>query len=439
MVIYITCRQKRIFLPVTLSILLISLIILNISADAQKKVGYALVDSGSKKIVDLSKIAQRECTGLIREDIGRSFVEIKFQPQFASEAKEILLILKKVIERTQEVLSPLQVNGVRFYLLQMADAPISYKIVLLKQDDLFLYLEAFSKQESISLDCIKYPSFCERLYKTIPHEITHPLLEDLIAHDNTRWFEDGLAEYVGTEITRELNPNTVTREKEISNQATLHREEMRQQIFDWGEVNSSVSPFNGQKEMYNESQKYEAAQQLIRLTIDESKKKGIDRPLSVLLEKLKQFKEKKRKPATREELFVLIGQHLKVDVRTLGRFDAQAQKNLVQEATEILAKEQNSPNLQNKFYALNILASIDEIALSDEWIKLLSEIAYNLKEDDFIQDLAATALARRMNQSGFNAIIEKLQQTNLFLKNKKLDSIKKDLQEKSLRPALKSG
>lgn len=434
MISYKTFKQKKRFLAVKLSILLISLLILNVSANAQKKVGYAFVDTGSKKIVDLSKVAQRECTGLVREETGQSFVEVRFQPQFASEAKETLLILKKVIEKTQEVLSPLQVNGVRFYLLQIADAPKSYKIVLLKQDNLFLYLEAFDKQESISLDCIKYPSFCEKLYKTIPHEITHPLLEDLIAHDKTRWFEDGLAEYVGTEITRELNPNIGTREKEISLQSTLHREEMRQQLFEWGELYSSVSPFKGQKEMYNESQRYEASQQLIRLMIEESKKKGIERPLSVLLEKLKQFTKQKGKPASREELFALIGQHLKVDVQTLGRLDAQTQKSFVQEATEILAKEQTSSNLKNKFYALNTLASIDEIALSDEWINFLSEIVYNEKEDDFIQSLAATALARRMNQNGFDEVIEKLQHTNLFFKKKKLDSIKKDFQEKSLRP-----
>lgn len=419
-----------------LAMLLISLIVLGISTYAQKKVGYAFVDTGSKSIVDLSKIAQRECTGLIKEDSGQSFVEIRFQPRFAPEAKEISLILKKTIEKTQDILSPLQVNGVRFYLLQMADAPKSYKIVLPKQDNLFLYLEAFDKQESINLDCIKYPTFCERLYKTIPHEITHPLLENLIAHDKTRWFEDGLAEYVGTEITRELNPSTVVREKEISSQATFHRKEMRQQLFDWGEIYSHKNPLEGQKEMYSESQRYEAAQQLIRSMIEESKKKGVERPLSILLEKLKQFKEQNGKSATREELFVLIGQHLKVDVRTLGRFDVQTQKDLVREATEILTKEQNSPNLQNKFYALNILASIDEITLSDEWIKFLMKIVYSEKEDNFVQSLAATALAQRIYQDNFDKIVEKFQSANSLLKKRDLNFIKKDLQNKSLRSVL---
>ena len=192
-------------------------------------------------------------------------------------------------------------------------------------------------------------------------------------------------------------------------------------------------------------EKYVAAQELIRLMIEESKKRGVDRPLTVLLEKLKQSAAQKGKPATGEELIAAISEYLKVDVRTLGRLDEQTQQNLVQEATEILAKERDTQNSQtnfgkeslfiSKYYALNVLASIDEISLSEEWIKFLIEIVYNEKEDYFIRTLAATALARRVNHLNFDKTLEKLREPNSLPNKKKLDSIKKDLQKKSLRPA----
>jgi hypothetical protein len=299
-------------------------------------------------------------------------------------------------------------------------------------------LEVFGKKESLSLDCAENQEFCRELYQTIPHEITHGALNKLIDQDKTRWFEEGLADYVGSEILRQFAPNMQTPEKEMSAQATLHREEMRQRLFGWKEATSLDDfAFKKQKDWRKEAQTYEAAQQLIRLMIEESKKRGVERPLAVLLEKLKQRTEQKGKPATREELFALISQYLKVDVRTLGKLDAQTQQTLVQKATEILAREKNTPNLDNKFYALNVLASIDEIPLSEGWIKFLIEIAYDVKEDDYIRALAATALARRVNQNNFDKTIEKLRETNPLLKEKKLDSIKKDLQKNSLRPAPK--
>jgi len=429
--------RRRMFLVMKLLALLICLITLGENSNAQKKVGYIHIDTGYEKIVNLSKKVKQECIESIRKESGQSFIEVRFQPKFSSEAEEISQTLKKVVEKTQEILSPLHVDGVRFYLLQMDNAPKSYKIVLPKQDNLFLYLEVFGKKESLSLDCAENQEFCRKLYQTIPHEITHGALGKLINHDKTRWFEEGLADYVGSEILRQFAPNMQTPEKEMSAQATLHREEMRQRLFGWNEPSYFYLAFKKQKDWSNEAQTYEAAQQLIRLMIEESKKRGVERPLAVLLEKLKQRTEQKGKPATREELFALISQYLKVDVRTLGKLDAQTQQTLVQEATEILAREKNTPNLQNKFYALNILASIDEIPLSEGWIKFLIEIAYDVKEDDYIRALAATALARRVNQNNFDKTIEKLRETNPLLKEKKLDSIKKDLQKNSFRPAPK--
>lgn len=437
MVTFKNYDNRRRFLTIKLLAVLICLVLLGGSGYAQKKVGYAYLDTGDKKIVDLSKKTTQECTESIRKESGQSFVEVRFQPQFSSEAEDISQVLKKVVEKTQEILSPLSVNGVRFYLLQMDNAPKSYKIVLPKQDNLFLYLEVFGKKESLSLDCVQSQEFCRKLYQTIPHEITHPVLENLIDHDEVRWFDDGLAEYVGNEIMRQLAPSMATREKEISAQATLHREEIRRRLFGWNDLNSLDFAFKSEKGWRNEAQTYEATQQLIRLMIEESKKRGVERPLAVLLKKLKQKVNQTGKPVNREELFALITQYLKVDVRALGKLDAQTQQSLVQEAIEMLAKEKNAPNLQNKFYALNVLASIDEIALPEEWIKFLIEIAYNAKEDDYIRALAATALARRVNQDNFDRPIEKLRETNSLFGEKKVDSIKRDLQRQSFRPAPK--
>jgi hypothetical protein len=125
--------RRRMFLVMKLLALLICLITLGENSNAQKKVGYKKVgyiriDTGDKKIVNLSKKAKQECIESIRKESGQSFIEVRSQPKFSSEAEEISQTLKKVVEKTQEILSPLHVDGVRFYLLQMDNAPKSYKI-----------------------------------------------------------------------------------------------------------------------------------------------------------------------------------------------------------------------------------------------------------------------------------------------------------------------
>ena len=218
--------------------LFLTLILLTLvtTAFAQKKSEFMHWEEENKKVVNLTERVMHECTGIIKEGVGQSIVEVRFQPQFASEAKEISLKLKKVVERTQAFLSPLPVQGVRYYLLQMADIPKSYKIVLSNQDDLLLYMDIFGKKEDVSQDCVRNPEFCESLFHTLPHEITHPAVGRLIDHKKTRWFDDGLAEYVGTEINREFVPGVVTREKDIYAQTMLHSDEIRQQLFDWGDL-----------------------------------------------------------------------------------------------------------------------------------------------------------------------------------------------------------
>ena len=93
------------------------------------------------------------------------------------------------------------------------------------------------------------------------------------------------------------------------------------------------------------------------------------------------------------------------------------------------------PNAQNKFYALNVLASIDEIALSDKWINYLLDEVYNRKAgDDYLWALAATAVVVRFNQKGFEETLKNYVSGNEYLKSKSTKKIKEELEKLSIRP-----
>lgn len=401
------------------------------------KLGYIKFRDSKQKITDLSEEASKKCSQSLIKKVGENFVEVKFQPEFAEAAEIVFDDLEKSVLKTQKILSPLKIDNIRYYLLQLDKLPANFSLYEEKpKEAAYIHLEIFKDRK----DLVKERRLNEEsrltIFSTIPHELTHSALDELINRQNTRWFDEGLADYVGNQVKEFLSGSETT--KKIENHISiisLNRNDIRENIFDWKEADFSVFKMN-QSQMRNQFYYYVASYQLIKEILAEAEKKVIEKPLEVLLTKLEQSREKFSKPAGTPEIISLIEQHLKVNPKTLGVLDEQTQKNLVNEALDILSRKEISPEKQ--YYALYVLAGINEVYLSDQWLTyLLDEIYRRKKEESLTGNLAATALAQRFNQDNFEAALKNYLNENKELKSKSAKKIKQELQELAIRPKIR--
>lgn len=403
----------------------------------QKHIEYSRTTStsGKAKITDLTNEARKKCSKSIFKQLGNNFLELRYSSEFSNEAEKISVALEQSVKETQSILSPLQVEDVRFYLLQLDKVPSNYKIIdEIKDKSYFLFLEVFKDKTELNFTCGEKDEVCKSIYGIIPHELTHGAIEYVVDSKDTRWFEEGLGNYVGKEVSRKYRPSGIQEKfDEVMPKISLHRADIREDLFLWEHL-SSIKKKNDF--IKNEWFRYIAAESLIQLIVQNAKAQGVKAPLDILLTKLKEQRTKRGKPANSEDVIFLIQQYLKVNPKTTGVLDKQTQKNLVDEALNMLSQKETA--IEEKNYALYVLAGIDDIQLSENWLKyLLKEVYQQKNNSEYQRELAATALSQRFKQEGFDKILENYLKENKELTGKSLKKLKKELQELSIRPPIK--
>lgn len=407
-------------------------------SDKEKGQTFIMLSDNREKITDLTDEIKKNCSNSIRRTVRENFIELKFQPKFANEAENLADELEKMLNEVQNILFPLKVNNLRLYLYQRDEVPINYQMTdKWRNENFYFHLIVFKDKKLLNWGECKDNLICLGVFETIPHELTHTATSDLITEKRNRWFDDGLAEYVANEVLEKFSPNEYRKKIESYIPAvSLFRNDIRQNIFSWREPSVGFSLQADYKEISNEIFKYGASYQIFKQIVIESEKTGLKNPLNILLTKLKERREKLGKPADSKEIISLIQQNLKVNPKTLGILDEQTQKNFVNEALKILS--QNEISVEKKNYALYILAGIDDTQLSENWMKYLLDEIYQRKSGDENQrELAATALAIRFNNEGFDKILEHYLEENKELKGKSIKKLKRELQELSIRPPVK--
>ncbi len=401
---------------------------------AQEKVGYEFLTAKNKnerqtKTVDLTEEVHKNCNQSLKRQIGKNYVEIKFPVGFSSEAESILDSLEKSVKKTRDILQPLQKEGLRFYLLRLNEVPLNYKMFdVLKNENFYLHLFVFKEKRELSLECLDDDKLCKSIYSTIPHELTHDAIGDLIDHKNLRWFKEGLCNYVGNLVSYDFMPSVVwTKFEENVPKVALHKTEIRANLWNW---NQSADE-NNINAVRNQWFRYKASEQLVRLIVEESKKKGIENPLEVLFGELKKFQATNGKAAKSEDLLSIIQQKLKVNPKELGVLSENTQRELVKDAVKTLSR--NDLTNADKYYALIILSSIEEVPLSVDSLNFLLKEIYSSKEANFFRSLAAKALSIRVKQNEFDTAIEKFLAADNVSKGLNRKKVKKDIEELSIR------
>lgn len=406
-----------------------------LSQDKHKTVlQYINFADSREKIVDLTKMVTKKCTGSLQKAVGKNTVLIQFQPEYRNDAEKLIGTLEAVYRQIQSLTDPLEIQDLKLYLVRMENVPANYKIKeVVRGKKFFLYLMPFRTGDDLNpLDCIPI-GVCSDIYRTIPHELTHGVLDDLITRTGTRWFDEGLSEYVSVNV-HHLSPNFV-RNYPQSNLplVSLHRKEIRSKLLQWGEPVVSKLFLMSQKDIRNQSYMYAAAYQLMDEILSDAKKNGLNDPLGILLTRLKENRAKTGKPANTEEIVSIIQNDLKIDPYSIGELDSETQQDLFDMAISLLEKDGLSS--EQKSEALYIIAGFDEIRLPNRWISYLLDQIFQDKTSDAIQrDIAATALVVRFNQEGFDEFVKNYLLNDPRLRGKSLKKVKAELAEQSFRP-----
>ena len=378
------------------------------------------------KIIDLTEEIKKKCTESIIKQYENNSIEIKFPPEFAPEAENIFKALEKSLKETRQILHPLPIENIRFYLLQIEEIPSSYKIIdKIEEKPFFLFLWVFKNKDEISLSCNKTDILCESIYENIPHELTHGAIENLLHPKNTRWFEEGLGNYVGQEVSNKYRPSVMQEKfKQVIPKVSLHRQDIQKGLFSWEHLLSENNRFSK-----NEWFRYIAAGYLIKLLTENAKREGRKKPLEILFTELINIRKVTGKAANSNQLLSVIEQSLNTNVKNLGGLDKSTQNLLVEDALREL--ENKNINTEVKNYALIILASIGDLQLSKHWLNFLLSELYLKNNSEYTKNLISTALFIRFGQTDFNEVlINFLQKSRISKKSKK---VMQEIEKLSLR------
>lgn len=392
------------------------------------------INDNRQPIVDLTQRVKTNCTqSMIKSADGKS-VEVRFQPEFIKQAENLANELMMMLSVTRELLSPLEVANIRFYLLQTDNIPINYQITDRWEGlQIYVHLLPFRQPGDISANACTNKSLCATLFGNIPHELTH-LSVDHIVDRSARWFGEGLAEYVENSVEERYSPSTHRDELLAYNPpVSLHRKDIRETLFSWREPSMARVLKSDTRELRNDFYRYGASYELIRQTITTAERNRIQTPLFILLNQLAERRRKGRSPLTTEEIISIILESLNIDVRKIGVLDQSSQKALVIDALDILSRNDIDPADRN--YALYALAGV-ESQLPGKWITYLLNQVYEYA-DELSCELAATALTVRMNHSNFDGVLKNYVGGSEKLKGKSANAIKRDLEGLSLRPRIK--
>ncbi len=337
---------------------------------------------------NLTNILEAACDQKIARRVGDWIsLEVRHDRRSVELARRISVRLESSLDRVTKIIGPEAPIEVRVLIARVDRVPATYEVLVPKGVD-FVYPIVYDSSTNLDLDCDGITKLCETVYTTIPHELTHHLLEGKLSNDAT-WLNEGLAEYVGGLVGSELSPRQAfKRQGETLPEVSLGSPEIRGNLFQW-----SYTP-----ETLNEESilQYGAAHQLVRLIVAESERKKVKEPLQKLLV----FLRARTKIVTSAEAIDFIIKDLGLDPRTLGVLDRPRRDEIFAKAIETFWLERNSKRTAYKYNSLVTFAYLDS-RLPDALLVALVEEVFNKKNSKQFACLSAKALSSRIDQSFF--------------------------------------
>jgi hypothetical protein len=396
--------------------------------------GVVSIGESGRPVVDISKRVFAECSESLRSEVDGGTIELRFQPSNHKEAVAVFEGLERSFALTNKLTSPIRTENLRFYLYRTQDAPVNYKIIE-AESSINTYVDSYvaaANEHAAGVPCGD-DALCDSIFHRIPHELAHTALNDLISRRETRWFDEGFAEYVANGVMGTVSPQRLkTRLRIYLPEVSLHRRDIRRRIFDWKEVASVGEIRNSSsRDLQDQGYMYGAAFQLIADTLSDAEARGKTRPIPLLLTRLKELRDSNGRPAAGEDIKNLIKGVLGIDVRKIGQIDPLKVQTLADDAFATLSHA--GIDQKERQASLYTIAALDEAPLDNEWVTFLLNVVYgDPAHHSLSRSLAATALVARMSNIGFEEKLRLSSSKIPLLRKRKLKTVRAELNDLSL-------
>ncbi|QYO67110.1 hypothetical protein [Leptolyngbya sp. 7M] len=313
--------------------------------------------------------------------------------------------VSKVYNTTKKLLHPLKVPNVEVFLIKLSDKPSNYRITSNRRNRYYPLVIYYSDETEIDLGCERYSQICDEVFAVLPHELTHIALAELIDpnDDIIRWFDEGVAKYVETIISKKHARSVFDRDYwNTFPEVSLSRKEIREALWNWKipdeEEKSGCLP--SWKARWNTMSLYGASGQLIRELVENRTKTPGHTSLNTILEELQASKG--RGLLTSEKILAQLGRKFDLNLKALGQLSAESKTKFTADAERILNEMANNgtavENRPRVYWALSVLACLDN-ELSKQAIGSTIEILLDNKHPAIIHHLSATTLFKRANSN----------------------------------------
>jgi uncharacterized protein (UPF0147 family) len=354
---------------------------------SQKSIVIGALNQGPPK--NLTQLLESKCNQAIKKRVGDSATfEIRHDRRSSELANKIAIRLESSVQRVVEIIDRKVEAKILIYVARVDSVPSSYEVIAPGTID-FVYPIVYDSSTSLDINCDGITKLCETIYTTIPHELTHHLLDGKLSEDAT-WLGEGLAEYVSDQVGSEFSPRQAFKRKvETLPEVSLNSAEIREGLLTW-----TYTPETLKAESLLT---YGAAHQLIRLIVAESERAKVRDPLVKLIALIKNRKE----TLSSAEALELIKTDLKVDVTNLGKLEDARKVEIFKNAVETFWIERNVKRTAYKYNSLVTFAYMDN-PITDSLLVALVEEVFNDKNSDLFKRLSVKALIPRLDQSSFD-------------------------------------
>lgn len=374
------------------------------------------ISNPNTEITDITEIVKKRCHLESNVKINsRQSLEIKYESIDELKIKKLQNSLVYLIEKLSEKLRPLSMPSIVLYLLKSDQIPQNYRFVESSGMSRYPIVFLYKNEDELDLECNSFSTFCEEIYATTTHEITHLAISSLIDTNDSsvRWFDEGLANFIEEDLSSNFAPDIYKRKLLTTfPSVSLNRSYIRQNIWSWRTTNSleSLGKLNTWESKWNELSLYGASGEIFRILFNYSDKSSKYISLNQFLEYIKEAA--KNKPLRGKDVLSAIKNQFGVDLKSIGVLTNSEKEKFIERSFAYLsASDKNDPlSKAQKYWALSILASLSN-QIPDTMIFSLIRIVKDPAESEINRNLAATALQQRIRYPQIKRIIQN--ETNL--------------------------
>lgn len=340
---------------------------------------------------DITQALQKNCTNkTVYQFRPNLTLEILYDRSSTGLHDKINEKLRDSVSMSFDLVKRGNLRRIQVYIAKFDKLPLSYQVAAAHGVD-FVYPIAYDSRTEMNSNCAVVTDLCDTIYRTIPHELTHLMVEGLFSSE-AKWIEEGLAEYVSGLVTSKLSPRQAyNREIVTMPEIALHSASIRDRLFQW---DYHPSTMNEESVLF-----YGASHQLARQIFAVSRSDSEHRRLAQFFS----ASANAGSALTSNQVKEVIQSEFGIDVTQLGQLSVTRETELYKNAVDTYILERNKSRTAYKYKSLITIAYIDK-PISDEFLRMLIDDLFDKKYPPLLRKWTAISLARRMDNTTFSRL-----------------------------------